>query len=105
MNKFTPGTWKYTKTDPGYGTVYSYQIWSDHYKSKRANMLATVTGHGYLSDEVVEANACIMAAALDLLKALIGLVDVVDSGKQTTSFTTQQAIIAIAKATGGSHDS
>lgn len=69
MTEHTPGPWKIIEKDPGYGTVLAYQVWADCYGNPDANMLAIVSGRGYFSNKVAEANACLIAAAPALVEA------------------------------------
>jgi hypothetical protein len=66
----TPGKWTYKTIEPPYGNVRTFEIWSDCYSNLPANMLAVVSGRGYIDNGRVEANARLIAAAPELLAAL-----------------------------------
>ena len=100
MTKHTPGPWRMIRDDPGYGTVFSYEIWAEQYRAKGANLIGTITGRGCLADRVVEANARLIAAAPELLKACRIALDALGCDRVRQERLEAQKIIhaAIAKA-------
>lgn len=60
-SKHTQGPWHVNKIDPGFGTVYEYEIWADYWPVKKANLIGVVSSRGYSTED--EANARLIAAA------------------------------------------
>jgi hypothetical protein len=87
MTAHTPGPWERNiKPATKYSTVWS----------GRNTHVAHVTSNG-LSPEEVEANISLVAAAPDLLAALVGLVEEWDDGLDDPFWNAARAAIARAK--------
>ena len=99
MSKHTPGPWEYL-TETTYAGDYPYGV---GHKVKMGNELLTISCHGYGADEFFEeaaANARLIAAAPDLLKACKEFVRKCECGEARSRRSYAEMKAAIEKAEG-----
>ena len=92
MSKHTPGPWE----------AHNGEVTTPRENGRSYRRIAAVQDYGLGSlKEVDDANATLMAAAPDMLKALMQFISEMDEGREWISDDTiDQAVRAITKATG-----